>query len=83
MLIKAEKNSVVPAFSKSKTEEENDETTDILSALNTYVKESTYSFITGARSLEEWDSYVDELYNIGLETVKTIRQDQLDRVLAR
>ena len=65
------------------TEEENDETTDILSALNTYVKESTYSFITGARSLEEWDSYVDELYNIGLETVKTIRQDQLDRVLAR
>ena len=67
----------------SPTEEENDETTDILSALNTYVKESTYSFITGARSLEEWDSYVDELYNIGLETVKTIRQDQLDRVLAR
>ena len=46
------------------------------------MKESTYSFITGARSLEEWDSYVDELYNIGLETVKTIRQDQLDRVLA-
>ncbi|GHU74423.1 sugar ABC transporter substrate-binding protein [Clostridia bacterium] len=65
------------------TEEENEQTTDAIAALNTYVKEATYSFVTGERSLDTWDAYLAELNKIGLERVKTIRQAQLDRVNAR
>lgn len=65
------------------TEEENDQTVDVIAALNTYVKEATYAFITGEKSLDDWGAHIDELNKIGLEKVKEIRQAQLDRVNAR
>ena len=66
------------------TEEEVEETTDRLSALTTYVRENTYKFITGERSLDEFDDYVNTLYDTyELDEVIAIRQAQVDRVLSR
>ena len=62
------------------TEDENDITTDIITALNTYVKENTYSFIIGEKSFDEWDAYLAGMDEIGLQKVLEIRQAQLDRV---
>ena len=68
----------------SPTEEEVEETTDRLSALTTYVRENTYKFITGERSLDEFDDYVNTLYDTyELDEVIAIRQAQVDRVLSR
>lgn len=63
------------------TEEENDITTDIISALNTKVLEAQYEFITGVKDLDDdWDAFQAELETIGVDKALEIRQDQLDRV---
>ena len=42
----------------SYTPEEKTTRTDLLNPLNTYSKEQYLKFITGERSLDEWDAYV-------------------------
>ncbi|MFI3325810.1 MAG: hypothetical protein R3Y35_06515 [Clostridia bacterium] len=44
----------------------------------TYVEEMTTAFITGTISLDEWDSYIAELDNKGLQELKAIYQDAYD-----
>lgn len=51
----------------SYTAEEQATKTDIDAALKTYVKESALKFVTGEKSLDEFDSFVEDLYKIGLQ----------------
>lgn len=47
--------------------------------LETYIKESTIGFITGTKSIDEWDSYVQTCYDMGLAEVLEVRQAWWDR----
>lgn len=61
------------------TAEENSEIRDIDTSLKTFRSESVVRFITGDKSFDEWDSYVEELNNIGLERYLEIAQQVYDR----
>ena len=63
------------------TEEETDEISEIRATLKTYVKESMIRFITRDMDLDtEWDKYVGELNNIGVENFVTVCQQAYDRM---
>ena len=54
---------------------------DIQTSLQTYVKESMARFATGDLSVDnDWDSYVKELDNIGLQTYIEVSQQAYDRM---
>ena len=62
------------------TEEENYQISDILNSLNTYVSECMVRFATGDMDIEkEWDAYLAELDNIGLQTYLKVTQDAYNR----
>jgi len=44
-----------------------------------YMDEVYYGLLTGSFSLDEMDSYIDMMYNLGLQEVWDIRQSQYDR----
>ena len=50
--------------------------------LETYIKESTVGFITGTKSLDEWDAYVQTCDDMGLQEVLGVRQAWYDRYLS-
>ena len=52
-----------------------DEANDAETAINTYRQEMAAAFVTGTRSLDEFDDYVQELNNMGLETVLQAKND--------
>lgn len=61
--------------------EEAEQIADIQTSLQTYVKESMARFTTGDMSVEkDWDSYVKELDNIGLQTYIEVSQKAYDRM---
>lgn len=61
--------------------EEAEQIADIKTSLETYVKESMARFATGDMSIErDWDSYVKELENIGLQTYIEVSQKAYDRM---
>ena len=49
----------------------------------TYVQENNVKFITGERSLDEYDSYRDTLKSMGIEKCIALQQAALDRYNAR
>ena len=61
------------------TDEENEIYQQYYADLETYIKESLIGFITGTKSLDEWDSYVQTCYNMGLDKVLEVRQAWWDR----
>lgn len=62
------------------TAEEEETIKDIRSTLNSFVNEYIAAFVTGAADIEsEWDAYVKELDNIGLEKYISICQAAYDR----
>lgn len=66
------------------TIEESDTYSTIQSDIYTYVKEMTLKFITGAADPEtEWDAYVAAIEGMGVDTIIQMKQDALDRYLAR
>ncbi len=62
------------------TKEEADEIAEILNSLNTYRDEAVVAFITGTRPLSDWDNYVKEIQNIGLDKFVEISQKAYDRM---
>ncbi len=62
------------------TDEETTEMADMKTAITTYVNEKIMQFVTGGRSLDEWDAYVAELYTMGLEQLLEIYQNAYDRI---
>lgn len=46
---------------------------------NTYCSENLVKFVTGARSLDEYDSFIEELNNFGIGELIKVKQANLDR----
>ena len=61
------------------TEEENEIYQRYWTDLETYIKETTIAFITGTKSIDEWDNYVAKCYEMGLDKVLEVRQAWWDR----
>ena len=64
------------------TDAENQEITEIMSAINTYIEENEARFILGSKDLGEWDSFVEEANAMGniervLEIYNSARQVEL------
>lgn len=72
---------VFPGFSFSS--EASEARNDIMSVINTYVDEMTLKFITGVTSLDEFDSYMDQLQRMGIEDAIAISQQQYDAFMSK
>ena len=63
-----------------------DETTafgNIYTAIKTLVSENTVKFIMGTKSMDEYDAFVQSLYDYGIEECIQYKQNALDRYNAR
>lgn len=56
---------------------------EIFNDANDYINENVSNFITGAKSLDEFESFVDAIRGMGIDTCKEIRQAAYDRFMAR
>lgn len=65
------------------TPEENSESSSIYNTMNTYIKEMALKFITGEESLDNFDSFVSTLNDMGMERLLEIRQAAYDRFINR
>lgn len=63
----------------SYTEKENDEYSKKYTAIKSYIDENLLKFISGQKSMDEWDSFVAQIKSDGIEDVIKIKQDALDR----
>ncbi|MCI6908879.1 MAG: extracellular solute-binding protein [Clostridiales bacterium] len=52
-------------------------------AISTYVSEMMYKFIMGEESIDGFDTYLEELRGMGLDTVLQIKDQQVARYFAR
>jgi putative aldouronate transport system substrate-binding protein len=66
----------------SYTEEEAEETASIATDITSYVSSSMAEFITGNRPLSDWDNYLEELNNMGLQQLIDTAQAAYDRTAA-
>lgn len=62
------------------TVEESDELATLQENVSAYVKESLAAFVTGNRPLSDWDSYLKEMENMGLNRWLEIAQTAYDRM---
>ena len=65
------------------TAEEAAEASDILADLTTYTEENCLQFITGAKSLDEWDAFLENYQKLGAARYVELQQAALDRYNAR
>lgn len=65
------------------TADEADEHSSVYSDINTYLQEQIAAFITGAKSMDQWDSFVETLKDMGIEECISLKQNAYDRYLAR
>ena len=78
--------SYVPAFEEEAitkltySPEELEAISNSKTAIDSYVYDSAIAFITGQKSFSEWDSYLQELENMGLEEYMAAAQAAYDRV---
>lgn len=63
--------------------EEGTKQANIMSDINTYVVENQVLFITGQKSLDEFDAFINQVKSMGIEEVVAIYQAALDRYNAR
>ncbi len=59
--------------------EENAEYSDIFSDLSTYIQENLLSFVTGSKSLDEFDDFIATVNSMNLSRVVELKQSALDR----
>lgn len=59
--------------------DETAEYSDIFSDLSTYIQENLLSFITGSKSLSEYDQFIETVKSMNLERVVELKQSALDR----
>ncbi len=65
------------------TEDETVKYNNLYTSIKTLVQENTVKFITNAKSMDEYDAFVQELYNYGIEECIGYKQAALDRYNAR
>ena len=69
--------------SLSLTAEESEEQSAIYSDIQTLISENLLKFVMGDRSMDEWDDFVQEMWDMGLQDVIDIEQTGYDRYLER
>lgn len=62
---------------------ESEEKSGIETDIQTCVDENLILFVTGVKPMDEWDGFIDQLYNLQLERLMEIYQDALTRYYAR
>lgn len=67
----------------SMTADESKEYTALYSDIATYYQEGYMAFLIGGKSMDEFDSWVEEIYNMGIERCIEIWQAALDRYQMR
>jgi putative aldouronate transport system substrate-binding protein len=65
------------------TSDEGDSFSALASDYETYASEVILKFIIGEKSMDEWDSFVDEMIDMGIEDAVALYQAALDRYYAR
>ena len=65
------------------TSDETVASASVYTDIQTLVQEGTVQFITGARSFDEYDQFVDQMKKYGIEDCIRYRQAALDRYFAR
>ena len=63
--------------------EENQEYSRIFTDLQTYVKESVLAFITGEKSMDEYDAFIETIKEYNIDRCIELKQAALDRYYAR
>lgn len=61
------------------TAEETEEYNGIYSDISTYLSTEAVSFVTGARSMDTYDDFIETLTSMGIQRCIEIKQDALDR----
>ncbi len=67
----------------SLTTEEGNEYSALYGDIQTFVQESIPAFITGAKSLDDWDSFVAQIKTLNIDRCIELQQAALDRYFAR
>ena len=65
------------------TSEEAEELAAIVTPLETFVYEEVAKFITGARSMDEWDQFVAQMEAMDVARAVQIKQAVYDRYMAK
>ncbi len=65
------------------TVEESEEYNSLASDIATAVSEQCLRFVTGERSLDEYDDFIDDLNSMGMERLTELKQAAYDRYLAQ
>lgn len=63
------------------TTEENEAYWEVVQDLNTFAESERLKFVTGARSLDEFDDYVAEMESMGLNTALELKEQAYERYL--
>lgn len=61
------------------TEEETDRMTEIKADFDTYYQELLTKLILGQASMDDWDSYISDMKELGLDELISITQERYDR----
>lgn len=61
------------------TEEENERIADITADFETYYKELLTKLILGQQTMDNWDTYLQEMKELGLDELISITQARYDR----
>lgn len=62
------------------TDEESNRTTELYADLQTYTDELLVKLIMGEKSLDDWDTYIAEIKELGMDEIVQIHQDRYDRI---
>jgi putative aldouronate transport system substrate-binding protein len=65
------------------TQTESEQFSSVSSDILTYVSTSISEFIMGDRPMDEWNTYVDQCYSMGIQTLIDLKQAAYDRYCAR
>ncbi|MBE6991540.1 MAG: extracellular solute-binding protein [Ruminococcaceae bacterium] len=65
------------------TADEGSEYSTIYADIDTFVSENLSKFMTGDKSFDEWDSFIDQVYDMGIEDCIEIYQAAYDRYAAK
>lgn len=61
------------------TEEENEQIADLTADFETYYQELLTKLVLGQKSMDDWDKYISEMKELGLDELIQITQDRYDR----
>ena len=64
------------------TDEEREETNQLMTDLSTYFQENYVQFVDGTKPMSAWDSYISDVNTFGYERVQELYQTAYDRYMS-